>query len=109
MAGQGRGISLDEKVRVSSARQVSMVLPQVVSEHLDRMVESVVEVGGHVRRQELVAALIATCELDGQHLDELLHRYRTMKVRDVPSMAAQADGSVVLLEEHRPGPRVSRP
>lgn len=107
MAEHGRGVGLDEKVRVSTAKQVSMMLPEIVSKHLDRMVDSVIEVGGHVRRQEMVAALPATCDLDGQQLDELLHRYRTMQVRDVPSMASAADGSVVFLETHRPGPRVS--
>ena len=84
-----------------------MRLPLAVDEKLDRLRTLAVQAGERTDRKEIVAALIARCELEGPALSELLREYRTMTVRDaVPDVPA--DATVLRLADHKPGPRSSR-
>jgi hypothetical protein len=109
MVPPGPDVPTGERVSRSRERPLTFPMPAALSEHLDRMCASIEEVGGgRCHRKELVAALLATCSLTGSELNALLQEYRTMKVRDLPTFAAEASANVVRLADHRPGPRANR-
>jgi hypothetical protein len=100
-------VSLGDNLSRSRDRQVGMRFPIALDEKLDRLLAACEEAGERTNRKELVAALIAVCDLNGSALGESLRKYRTMTVRDViPDAPAGAD--VVRLADHRPGPRSVR-
>jgi hypothetical protein len=71
---------------------------------LDRLVTLAEEIGERTNRKELIAAIVATIDLDGGRLSDGLRRYRTMTVRDC--LPGQADDTkVIRLAERKPGPR----
>lgn len=78
-----------------------------MDDKLDRLVELAADAGERTNRKEIVAALVAVCELRGPALGKALRRYRTMKVRD--ALPAQPSGTdVVYLADRKPGPRAQR-
>lgn len=100
-------VPLDDNLSRSRDRQVGMRLPIALDEKLDRLLTAAVDAGERTNRKELVAALIAACDLDGPALGEALRRYRTMKVHDaLPD--APAGAKVVRLSDHAPGPRSTK-
>lgn len=100
-------VPLGDNLSRSRDRQVGLRLPMAVDEKLDRLRDAAQGAGERTDRKELVAALIAVCDLDGPALGEVLRRYRTMTVRDaLPD--APASAKVVRLAEHKPGPRAAR-
>lgn len=109
MAGRdGRAVELDGNLSRSTDRQVGLRWPVPVDDRLDRLVDRAIEAGERTNRKELLAAIVASCDLDGNALGGLLRRYRTMKVRDV--LPTQPTGqTVVHLADHRPGRRAGRP
>ena len=97
-------VPLGENLSRSRDRQVGMRLPIALDQKLDHLLAAAVGAGERTNRKELVAALIATCELDGAALGEVLRRYRTMTVRDaLPE--SPSDAKVVRLGAQKPGPR----
>lgn len=100
-------VELDGNLSRSRDRQVGVRFPIALDEKLDRLVAAAEQAGDRTNRKELLAALVATCDLDGPALGEALRRYRTMSVRDALPDAPQ-DHRVVRLADHRPGPRTAR-
>ena len=101
---EGHAVHLDDNLSRSPDRQVGVRWPVSVDDRLDRLVRSAENAGERTNRRELLAALVATCEREGDALGEVLRRYRTMRVRD--ALPAQPPGTTVVhLADHRPGPR----
>lgn len=95
---------LGELLRTARDKQVGMRWPVPVDARLDGLLARATAAGERTTRRELVAALIATTDLDGPALGQVLRRYRTMSVRE--AMLDVDDGSkVVRIAGHRPGPR----
>lgn len=102
----GHAVPLDANLSRSRDRQVGLRWPAAVDAKLDRLVSRAVDAGERTNRKELLAALVAACDLDGAALGAALNSYRRMTVRDV--LPGQPDGTeVVHLADHRPGPRAA--
>ena len=100
-------VELAANLSRSRDKQAGVRWPTAVDARLDRIVEAAVEAGERTNRKEVLAALVATLDLDGSACGEMLRRYRTMKVGDV--LPAQPKGTTVVhLSDHRPGPRAGR-
>ena len=98
-------MSLDADSRVidNAERQASIAWPLPVDIRLERLLGQAKAAGERTSRRELVAALVATCELTDAQLSEMLRRYRTATVRQ---MLPIPDGeNVVPFMKHPPGPR----
>lgn len=81
-------------------------MPAAVDAKLDRLVTRATDAGERTSRKELLAAIVASCDLDGDALGAVLKSYRLMTVRDVLP-AQPADAAVVHLADHQPGPRAA--
>lgn len=95
---------LGELVRSTKDKQIGIRWPIPVDARLDALMDRATDAGERTHRRELLAALVATTDLDGEALGELLRRYRTMRVREV-LLDAPANANVVHITGHRPGPR----
>ena len=97
-------LEADSLVVRSPEKQGAVAWPLPVEAKLDRLLRLAEEVGERTSRKELVAALIAMCEADGEALSAMLRRYRRTTVRallDVPN-----DENVIdIAQRRRPGPR----
>lgn len=95
-------LNLDDRIGDSPTRSTSMNLPIAVQRRLDEMADLADAV--RPTRNELLAALVATTELDESALEDVVLRYRRMRVADVlPSRDhAGGDGDVVV-PLRRPG------
>lgn len=93
----------DEIAIRTPSRNRTFMLPDVVSERLDALLEHLDAAGVRANRAELVGLLLLDTEPDAQHLETLLRRYRLASVADVHLGDRQGEG----LELHptAPGPR----
>jgi hypothetical protein len=103
MSGPKTTLHLDDKIGDSPTRSTSMNLPVAVQRRLDEMAD----VADAVRptRNELLAALVATTDLDEEALERLVLRYRRLRVRDVlPDLDHQGtSGNDVVVPLRKPG------
>ena len=100
----GHAVDLDGSLCRSQDKQPGLRWPIAVDERLDLLVHEAEAVGERTNRKELLAALVATADLDGAGLGVLLRRYRMMKVREC--LPAQSpDVRLVRLADRKPGPR----
>lgn len=100
-------VPLDANVSRSSDRQIGLRLPVVVDEHVEHLIRLAEDAGERTSRRELISALLATCDLDGQQVRNMIGRYRVMKVAEIRGIPHGDADSVVLLSSRRPGPRSS--
>ncbi|HEU0086240.1 MAG TPA: hypothetical protein VFQ77_01055 [Pseudonocardiaceae bacterium] len=100
----GHAFELGELVRTAKDKQIGVRWPIPVDARLDALMERAVEAGERTTRREVVAALVATTDLDGEAIGRLLRKYRTMRVREV-LLDTPADARVVRIAGQRPGPR----
>jgi hypothetical protein len=95
-------LNIDDRIGDSATRSTSMNLPIAVQRRLDEMAELADAV--RPTRNELLAALVATAELDEAALEDMVVRYRRMRVRDVLPARDHAGGdSDVVVPLRRPG------
>jgi hypothetical protein len=96
-----------EYVIRSRDKQVGLRLPLAVDQRIDALLARATAAGERTNRKELIAALLATAELSGDELGQLLRRYRMSKVGEVLlDVAFNAD--IIQLMAHKPGPRTAR-
>jgi hypothetical protein len=77
------------------SRGTSMNLPIAALRRLDAMAENARRV--RTSRNELLAALIATTAVDSEGLEDIVDRYRRLRIADViPHEEADTAGSVVV-------------
>lgn len=100
------GFELSDLVRTAKDRQVNMRWPIPVDARLDALLDRATAAGERTNRRELVAALIATTDLDGDALGDLLRRFRKMRVREAV-LDPPSDSRVVRISDKKPGPRTS--
>jgi hypothetical protein len=84
-------------------RQAGISWPLPVDAKLEDLLKTARAVGERTSRREIVAAIIAMAEFDGQKLSELLRRYRLARVGDV--LQPSDTSNVVRFTYHPPGPR----
>jgi hypothetical protein len=106
MTGEPDRVSLDEPLRRSRDKQVSLRWPWALDQRLDDLVARAEEAGERTNRRELLSALILATDMTGQELGSVLRRYRTCPVADaLLDTEAEVGENVVRLRRHRPGPR----
>lgn len=104
----GHAVELDAELSRSRDKQPGFRWPIAVDAKLDRLLQAADAATERTSRKEIVAALVATCDLDGAALGEMIRRYRAMKVRDALPAQPQ-NASVVRLAERGPGRPTRRP
>lgn len=87
----------------TSARNRTFMLPDVVSERLDALVEHLDVTAVRTTRAELVGALLLDARADTQQLEELLRRYRLASVAE--AHLGDRHGDRLHLHAPAPGPR----
>jgi hypothetical protein len=97
-------LSADLRLDRSPKSKYLFSLPVALSQRLDELVTCVHAVGGTANRGEVVAAAIMATDLDGSHLDGLLHDYRVATVGDL-KIEGGGPNVVRLPMRRRPGPR----
>lgn len=103
---EGHAVSLDTNLSRSRDRQVGLRWPTAVDARLDLLLAAAIDAGERTNRKELLAALVAGCDLDGPALGQALRAYRTMRVRD--ALPPQPRGAVVAyFADGKPGPRTA--
>lgn len=100
-----REVSTEQLVRDSPAVGASFMLPVMVSERLDALVERARAEGERTDRRELLAALILGAEPSTTSMADLLHRYRTAKNRDAALDDLAPGEGVLMIPARLPGPR----
>ena len=103
MAGSDTPLSPDARVIDCPDKQAAVAWPLPVDARLDQLLARARDAGERTSRREIVAALVAMCDLNGDDLGTLLRRYRTSRLRDVVEVASDADA--VPFARQRPGPR----
>jgi hypothetical protein len=103
MAGSDTPLSPDARVISCPDKQAAVAWPLPVDARLDQLLGLARDAGERTSRREIVAALVAMCDLSGEDLGALLRRYRTRRVRDLVHVATDAD--FVPFARQRPGPR----
>lgn len=95
-------LNLADRIGSSPTRSTSMNLPVAVQRRLDGMIGLADAV--KPTRNELLAALVATTELDEVAIEEMVMRYRRMRVADVlPARDHAGDERDVVVPLRRPG------
>jgi hypothetical protein len=94
----------DSRVIMSPERQGAVAWPIPIEEKLDMLLRSAEEAGERTSRKEVVAALIATFEGDGEELSLLLRRYRRITVRDLLDVP-KSENVIDIARRRTPGPR----
>jgi hypothetical protein len=95
-------LNLADRIGSSPTRSTSMNLPVAVQRRLDGMAGLADAV--KPTRNELLAALVATTELDEAAIEEMVMRYRRMRVGDVlPARDHTGADSDVVVPLRRPG------
>lgn len=102
-AAHDSSLAWDETAVRTSARNRTFMLPDVVSERLDALVEHLDVVAVRTNRAELVGALLLDTKADTQHLEQLLRRYRLASVAD--AHLGDQHGERLQLHAPAPGPR----
>ncbi|EIU07583.1 hypothetical protein MA5S0422_0058 [Mycobacteroides abscessus 5S-0422] len=96
-----------ELVINSRDKQVGLRLPLAVDQRIDALMSRATEAGERTNRKELIAALLATADMTGEELGNLLRRYRRSKVAEV-LLDLDSSADVIPLVAHKPGPRPVR-
>ncbi len=106
MPDESRGVQLeaDAKAHQVMAKAAAITWPLPVDRRLDQLVALANDVGAATRRNELAAALVAAAEADGEHLLQMILRWRRARVRDVV-VDVDVEAEVVYLPRYGPGRR----
>ena len=105
MSRQRHEVSPLAPLRESPGGSVSFVIPHVISERLDELVERANASGENTNRKELIAALILACNLDGAHLRSSLKRFRTSTVEAAVLNPSSEPPDSIEVGAKKPGPR----
>jgi hypothetical protein len=87
-------LHLNDRIGDSPARSTSMNLPVAVQLRLDEMADLADVV--RPTRNELIAAFVAMTDLDPEALEQIVLRYRRLRVVDVLPQRDHADDDVVV-------------
>lgn len=106
MHDDDRGVQLDPDAKahdvLPKAAAVSWPLPS--DRRLDQLVAAANDAGAGTRRNELVAAIVAATEADGDLLLQMIIRWRRALVRDVV-IDVDPEAKLVYLPRYGPGRR----
>lgn len=90
----------------TTSRNRTFMLPDVISERLDSLVQQLEVAGIRVTRAEIVGALILAASTDTDEIGRLVRAYKQASVADVYLGAPEGPG--LRLETTQPGPRPRR-
>jgi hypothetical protein len=96
-------IPIDQLVRVAPERQAAVTWPLPVDLKLEDLVASAVEAGERTTRKEVLSALVASADLSGEQVGELLRWYRRARTGDL--FPSKTGDNVVTFTKRPPGPR----
>lgn len=96
-------LAWDETVWRTASRNRTFMLPDVMSERLDDLVQRLEVSGVRVTRAEIVGALLLAASTEPDELDRLLRVYRRAVVAD--AYVGEREGSGLRLRTAHPGPR----
>lgn len=97
-------LNADSRVITSPEKQGAVAWPLPIEAKLEALLRRTEEVGERTSRKEIVAALIAAADNDGENMSMLLRSYRTITVREL--LGVSEDENVIPITERRkPGPR----
>lgn len=100
-----REVSTEQLLRDSPAVGASFMLPVMISERLDALVERARADGERTDRRELLSALILSAEPSTSSMSDLLREYRTARNRDAALGAMDPGEHVLVIPPRLPGPR----
>jgi len=99
----GMSLDADSLVTDNVERQASIAWPLPVDVRLEKLLKQAKAAGERTSRKELVAALVATCDLTNAQLGEMLRQYRTATVREI--LPVPEGENVIPFTKQPPGPR----
>ena len=104
--GDQPGLRLDanEVASRTVSKQAGVSWPFPVDRRLDQLVELANGAAANVRRNELVAAIVAAAPTDQEQLFGMVIAWRKFRVRDVV-LEVDVAAQVVDIPRHRPGRR----
>ncbi len=105
MAPQNRTVALDALVVTTAQRNSGVSWPLAVDHRLDELLRIAREHGLNTTRKELVAAIVATIQLEPDDMDEMLKRYRRSRVRQILITSTADEEKVITFPRQRSGPR----
>lgn len=94
----------DSRVITSPEKQGAVSWPLPIEAKLESLLRRSEAVGERTTRKEIVAALIAAADDDGEIMSMLLRSYRTITVRELLSVP-ESKNVIPITERRRPGPR----
>jgi hypothetical protein len=96
-------LQLDDRLRDSPMQTTTLSVPIAIHHRLDELADLATDV--RASRAELVAMLIGEAALDTPALEELVLKYRRMRVRDVipRSVDRSENENVITLPIRQPG------
>jgi hypothetical protein len=97
-------LDADSRVVRSPEKQGAVAWPLPVEAKLDVLLRRAEEAGERTSRKELVAALIAVYDGEGEELSALLRRYRRTTVRELLAVP-KSENVIDITQRRKPGPR----
>jgi hypothetical protein len=94
----------DSRVVRWPEKQGAVAWPLPVESKLDVLLRRAEEAGERTSRKEIVAALIAACQDDGDGISAVLRRYRKTTVRDLLDVP-KSQNVIDIKQRRKPGPR----
>jgi len=97
-------LDADRRVARSPEKQGAVAWPLPIEEKLEVLLRRAEEAGERTSRKEIVAALIAAYNGDGDEISDLLRTYRRTTVRELLGVP-ESKNVVDIRQRRKPGPR----
>jgi hypothetical protein len=95
-------LDADSRIVKWPEKQGAVAWPLPIEAKLDVLLRRAEEAGERTNRKEVVAALIAEYQGDGEDVSELLRHYRRITVRE---LLPQSENVIDITQRRKPGPR----
>ena len=99
-------IAWSDAVWRTPSRNRTFMLPDVLSERLDVLVQALEDLGIRATRADVVGALVLAAPADAKEIDRLIRAYKRASVAQ--AFIGEAVGPGLQLGEIQPGPRPRR-
>lgn len=106
MAGDDDFLAWDDAAWRTASRNRTFMLPDVISERLDALVQQLDDAGVRVTRAEVVGALLLAASTDADEMGRLVRTYKRAPVAD--AYFGEPEGPGLKLGATHPGPRPRR-
>lgn len=106
MAGNEELLAWDDAVWRTASRNRTFMMPDVLSERLDALVQLLDDDGVRVTRADIVGALVLAAPADADEIDRLVRSYKHAPVTE--AFIGEPEGPGLRLGTTQPGPRRRR-